>query len=240
VDTNGRVTFIDGQFTTRAYQDEAFRLVIEEANKVAREMQLSESQPITKSNLTDAYIGSFGCNYQLRGVGSVTTSNYSYGIERDYKFSDLTLARLDQRCREFYKEYQWPLGRLDTNAAYQLATQWLASVHMDVDGLSRDCLVHVVLDPYWNGVKLGELPKETFTPMYYLWWAPKGSKTETGGAEVELFLPTKTLLQLRVDNPKYILRAPVVFTNLAALFPGKATITTNWPVKPQYISAPGP
>jgi hypothetical protein len=59
-------------------------------------------------------------------------------------------------------------------------------------------------------------------------------------ARAQLFLPTKTLLQLTVDDVKYIARQPVVFTNLAALFPGQATIRTNWPVKPQYIPPPGP
>jgi hypothetical protein len=43
-----------------------------------------------------------------------------------------------------------------------------------------------------------------------------------------------------VSKPKYILREPLVFTNLAALFPGQATIKTNWPVKPQYIRGRGP
>ncbi len=236
VDTNGCVIHIDGMFTTKAYQQENLRLLVAEANKVARELQLPEVLPIAASNLTRAFIGTFGYNYLLRGLGNVTTSNYSYGVERDYKFSDLALANLDEMCCQYSKEYQWPLSRLDTNAAYQLATQWLAAAHMDVEGLNRDCVVHVVLDPHWNGVRLGEIPKHTFTPIYYLWWAPKGGKTETGGAEVELFLPTKTLLQLRVDDPKYILRAPLVFTNLAALFPGKATIKTNWPVKREVIT----
>jgi hypothetical protein len=54
------------------------------------------------------------------------------------------------------------------------------------------------------------------------------------------FLPTKSLFQLTVDDSKCILRQPVGFTNLAALFPGKVMIRTNWPVKPQYIPAPGP
>jgi hypothetical protein len=111
---------------------------------------------------------------------------------------------------------------------------------MDVEALNRDCVTHTILTEYWNGVKLGEVPKRTFTPIYYVWWTPRGSGWEAGAASVELFLPTKTLLQFNIRDPKYILRRPLVFTNLAALFPGKATITTNWPVKREYIRGRGP
>ena len=231
VNPDGSIDFIDTMFTTPAFQNEGLRLVIEEANKVANELKLNEKLPITKSNLCRAFIGPFGYTYKNKGVGNVDTTNYSYGVEQSYKFSDLTIANFDARCREYFEKYQWPIERLDTNAAYQLATQWLTAVHMDVKGLNRDFDVHVALDPYWHGVQLGQLPKHKFSPIYYLWWTPKDKESESGGAYVELFLPTKTLLQLSVGDAKYILRPPVVFTNLAALFPGKATITTNWPTK---------
>jgi hypothetical protein len=50
-------------------------------------------------------------------------------------------------------------------------------------------------------------------------------------AYVTLFAPTKTLLQLKVYDPKYILRKPLAFTNLAALFPdtnAPTVVMTNW------------
>jgi hypothetical protein len=43
---------------------------------------------------------------------------------------------------------------------------------------------------------------------------------------------------LSIDNPKYSLRPPLVFTNLAALFPGQAEIITNYPATPVEISLP--
>jgi len=61
-------------------------------------------------------------------------------------------------------------------------------------------------------------------------------------ADVELFLPTKKLLQLDVDDPKYILRKPLVFTNLASLFPGTGRVTgfTNFPPSAPLHGGPGP
>jgi len=237
VDTNGRVVYIDGAFTSEAYNNEALKLVIQEANKVAREMKLKEALPITESDLTRRFIGPFGFNYQLGAVGNITTSNYWYFVKRGQKFSDLTIANVDDRCREYAIDYQWPLKLLDTNAAYQLATQWLSSAHMDVQALNRDFDVQVAVDGYWNNVAMGALPKHKFTPLYIVSWLTKGKPhySAGGGASVELFLPTKTLLSLSVEDSKYILRQPLTFTNLAVLFPGKATIITNKPGNIIYI-----
>lgn len=237
VDTNGKVIYIEGAFTTKDYQQEALRLVIQEANKVARDLQLPETLPITESNLTHIYIAPFGFGYQLQAPGNITTSNYWYFVKRGNKLSDLTVADIDNRCRDYMAHYRWPITKLDTNAAYQLATQWMSKAHMDVAGLNREYDVYITLDPYWNGVKMGQLPKRTFTPIYIVSWLPRSLAAESDGAvaSVELFLPMQTLLSLSVDNPKYILRSPIVFTNLAALFPGKGTIITNRPSKPIII-----
>jgi len=43
----------DWRFTTKAYQDEALRLMIKEANKVAQELGLREQLPISRSNLIE-------------------------------------------------------------------------------------------------------------------------------------------------------------------------------------------
>ena len=237
VNPDGSLFYIDIGFTTSEFQNEALRLVIKEANKAARDLQLHESLPILRTNLTHAFVSSFGYVCVRGGtIGNITTSNYWYGVERGYKFSDLTIANYDAYYVEYRSDkYLLPIQRMDTNAAYQLAAQWLTALHMDVKGLNQDCKLHIDLATEMNSSKRND---GKFTPLYYIWWEPKGGRYQVGGASVELYLPTKTLLQLSVDDPKYILRPPIVFTNLAALFPGKAAITTNKPVPLQYISAP--
>jgi hypothetical protein len=233
LDPNGNLFHVEPMFTTPAYQDEALRLIIEEANRVAADLGLPESLPIVKTNLPQGFISPFGYAYIWSKIGNITTSNFSYGVEHGNKFSDLTVAKYDERCLEYCRKYKWPLSKLDTNTPYSLATQWLAAVHMDVAALNRECDVHVSVSPYWNDVQLGQLPKDKFTPLYVVWWATRDRtrKPGTGGTEVELFLPTKELIQLTVSEPKYILRPPLVFTNLSALFPGTAEIITNKPSK---------
>ena len=146
------------------------------------------------------------------------------------------VANYDKTCFALQDDGSYPIGLLDTKTPYQLATQWLASLSIDVKGLNHDSKPRVELSPFWNGLsKLGQKPKKSFVPIYFVWWKPKSED----GAYVELFLPKKMLIQLSVEDPKYILRKELVFTNLAALFPGTALITSNGPVKPQLIPPPG-
>jgi hypothetical protein len=100
-------------------------------------------------------------------------------------------------------KFRWPLNRIDTNAAYQLATQWLSAVSMDVAGLNQDC--HRSIRPW-----IPEGATNYFVPVYRVSWGKDGEPV----ALVELFLPTKTLRDLRVEKSKYILRKPIVITNL--------------------------
>jgi hypothetical protein len=235
VDTNGNVIEIYHGFTTRQYQHAAVKLILQEANKVAAELQLpDEHLPITETNLTEAIITPFGYNYRSRRIGSVTTKNYCYFVSQGDKFSYLEGTHQTEDSYRFQDSYTWPISRMDTKQAYQLATQWLAAVSMDVKTMNADCSVTVKPD-----TGLFESPHGKFVPIYYVSWTRKGyehkhdvaSVIRGDVASVRVFTPTKTLMQLRVEDPKYILRDPIVFTNLASLFPGTAPITvfTNYP-----------
>jgi hypothetical protein len=167
--------------------------------------------------------------------GVVCTSNYVYLVGRNNKLSELDVAGYDQTCLRLNKT-SLPVEQMDTNAAYQLATQWLATVSMDVNGLNRDCKAHVAVSAFWNGLaKLGQVPQKTLVPIYFVWWTSPKNDAEGFGdvAYVELFLPTRKLIQMSVGDPNYILRNPLVFTNLASLFPGTGRITV-------FTNEPGP
>jgi hypothetical protein len=232
VDTNGNVVYVPHRFTTTLYRDAAVKLVLQEANQVAQELKLPEELPITKSNIVEYHIGPFGFNYAYRSIGTVATKNYAYCVSLNDSFSYLEGMHQLEDCLNYLARYTWPVGRINTNAAVQLATQWLADVHMDVAALNRDCSVSATIDTAYV-----QAPSGKFVPIYWIAWIPKNGESRCA-ADVRLFTPTKALLQLRVEDPKYILRKPLVFTNLAALFPGVAPIHTNYPVKSIYMPAP--
>jgi hypothetical protein len=201
----------DVMFTTKAYQKEALRKVIREANDVARALQLKDDLPITESNLVTQFILSYGMAQRLGAIGNVTTSNYTYYVSVDHKFSYLESVHQNGDRMRWNHEYSWPISKLDTNAAYQLATQWLDAVSMDVKGLNEDCELHVGI----TGLR-GQGTNALFLPVYWVYWT-KGGLGHGSVASVEFFAPTKTLMQLRVEDSDYILRKPLEFTNLDEL-----------------------
>src|SRR5436189_5095699 len=57
---DGKLTSEAFHFTTKAYEREALRLVVEQANVVAKQLQLPESLPITEATLSRAFIVGYG------------------------------------------------------------------------------------------------------------------------------------------------------------------------------------
>ena len=74
---------------TPAYRKEALRLLIEEVNRVAKELQLPEKLPITESNLTASYLSPPNMAGRVPGFGNISTSNYVYFVTVGNKFSFL-------------------------------------------------------------------------------------------------------------------------------------------------------
>jgi hypothetical protein len=233
VDTNGNVAWIDEGYTTRAYQRAAFKMVLQEANQVARELKLPEKLPITETNLAGAFVGPFGFNYLHQSVGNVTTEKYCYYVSKGNKFCYLEGTHQTEDAKKYQDSYTWPINRMNTNQAYRLAIKYLAAVSMDVKAMNRDCLVAISLDNAYVNPPPGE-----FVPIYWVSWTRKGSSDgmdwtpSNDVASVEVFTPTKILMTLRVEDPQYILRKPLVFTNLHSLLPGKAPVVPLPPPQP--------
>lgn len=206
-------------FTTERYQEEAFRLVLAEANLVSRELGVDEKLPIRKEDVRSAFISPYGFAIKEGEIGWIGTSNYSYGVERSNMFSDLDITDSVRVCNEYRRNFRIPMGRLDYKAASVFAIRSLEMVSMDIKALNRDCSIKVEVSRYWNDLGDGGLTKETtFVPIYDVLWFSKENQASGGDvAYVQVFLPTKKLLQLHVHDPKYILRKPLKFTNLVDL-----------------------
>jgi len=203
----------DLEFTTPAYQAEALRLLIREANLVAAELQLPENLPITQSKLVAKTVYPYRMAQFTKRIGDIGTTNYLYEVHKDQKFSCLVRVAVDERPYLWSKDYGLPISREDDNAAYQLATQWLAAASIDVGALNRDCDLGKGIAPgSFKTVGTNGL----FVPRYWINWAKHGTPQQSV-AFVDLFLPKKILLEMRVENPKYVLRRPLEFTNLDAL-----------------------
>src|SRR5882724_10023078 len=77
-DSNSRHQLYQLTFTTEAYQAEVLRLLLAEANYIAKDLNLEESVPITKTNLVEVYIPPPRIARGMKVIGNVTTPNYMY------------------------------------------------------------------------------------------------------------------------------------------------------------------
>ena len=234
VDTNGSVESIDLHFSTQAYHDEAGRLMVQEANHAAQALNLVSDQSNADGRIKWVNVTPFGFFYLQGLMGYVSTTNYTY---RFLEGGKLTTIELDHSY-EVWRALQdklLPEDHVSNAAAYQLATQWLASLSVDVAGLNRDCQLTVAPSPVFNYVGSGKEPiQRMFAPTYNITWMKSNDPT----AFVQLYLPDKMLIQLSIHDQKYNLRPPLTFTNLSAIFPGQARIVTNYPITPVEVSFP--
>jgi hypothetical protein len=218
---DGKPTVEGQRFSTRAYEREALRLVLQEANAVARDLQLPEQLPILPADLIYSLAIPFGRSRTTNKgkVGVVDTRDYIYAVTADFKLSDVGSKHSDENLVRWRNEYVWPIDRLETNKiyAYQLATQWLSAAKMDVEALTRDCQLNILLDEGANFKS--RLKEHKFTPLYSVGWLRQTSISPRPlpAATVKVFTPTKQLIHLTVFDGKYILRPAVQFTNLDEL-----------------------
>jgi hypothetical protein len=192
-----------------AYRKEALDLIIKEANCVAADLHLDEQLPITISNIVSWYVLPTTLQGRIPGVGNIASHKYTYYVTVGNKFSYLQRRFGDPAAQDLLalkRQYTWQIGQLDTNAAYQWATQYLAAASMDVRTLNNDCSTTIRV---WTPEAIA--PK-TFVPLYWISWGKEGQLI----AYIELLLPTRTLRQLRVEDSKYILRNAIVVKAKAA------------------------
>lgn len=198
----------DLTFTTPAYRSEALHFIIEGANHVAQDLHLQETLPITESNLVSYYIPPPRLAQRMGAIGNITTANYTYYFSVGNKFSFLTKTGLEKDYTKLRKDYLWPVSKMNTNAAYQMAVKFLSDASMDVQALNKDCNVHILaFTPEGDNGK-------HFVPVYWVYWSKPDQEGRGSMASVELFAPTKSIRQLRVEDSKYILRQPLQITNL--------------------------
>lgn len=193
--------------TTAAYQSGALQLLIREANHIAKQLNLKEDLPITETNLVEKYITPPRLARGMKAVGNISTRNYRYFFSIDNKFSFLTLTDLDKDYSRL-EDQVLSASLIDTNAAFRLATQFLSAVSMDVPALNRDCRLEIL--PWTPG-------GTNFVPVYWVRWY-KGRDIL---AMVELFEPTRTVRQLRVEKAEYILSDPIDIAKLSRLMQSK-------------------
>lgn len=108
--------FLPGFAPTKAYQREVRRLMIEEVNRVARDLKLSENLPITITNCS-AYIGFPGHYINRWELGTIDSAYYAYYLVAGRTVSGIDMKHWEENIELARQKFWWPVSRLDTNAA---------------------------------------------------------------------------------------------------------------------------
>lgn len=179
------------------------RLILDEANAVALALALPEDLPITENKVTHEYICPEWFSQRTGAVGNISTRKFTYYVSHDRKFCYLERMHYQATDEGWRGLQSLTLSDSETNTAYELATNWMRAVGMDVTGLNRD--FKTIIAPETSD---GRGARREFGRVWWVYWAV-GQEGEGSVASIRLSLPEKRLMQLRVENPKYILRDPL-------------------------------
>jgi hypothetical protein len=190
--------------TTTAYQTAALQLMVGEANFAAKQLDLKEPLPI----VVPADTNNWEVESPPMGLGGdITASNYFFEFQRGQ------LKAIHKR--DWLKKISPPVqdllelanrsSLLDTNSAYQLATQWLASISVDMSKLERTSPPVIYQVPARKhdaeGRNLPGVSNNVAVPLFLIGWGE-----ETMNPRIRELLKSRHLdpnrpLPLRRPNP---------------------------------------
>jgi len=199
-----------------AYKEVLSKFILDEVNDYAAQLDLPERLPISTNALKELFISSPYLAEHFGILGSLQTTNFSYGFGKGKHLSYITkiIKGTNPYDYEANKPYAIAASAVDTNAAYLLATQFLAEAFVDVNKLSTSSVVSI---KPWVILQMT-------TSKYTVQWE-RDSKPVV---KVVLSPPKSELWTLRVEDPSLILRRPLDVENLDfSLSQTNTTTTTN-------------
>ena len=208
-------------FGSMAYRAVATERMLEEANYFCRQLHLPISQPIQVTNIVSLIIRSprdgFGGTFVAKGFG------FSFPNPGEGKLCYVSRDEIRSRILAMYPVLAKTPSLIDTNGAYQLATQWLSAISVDVPALERK---HKLIFRQWffwgkpedlpkaNGWQLTSVTtNKTLLPIFDVKWGD----ADNPAVKVTILGSTKELMELRMEDSSFSRRPPLVITNALEL-----------------------
>jgi hypothetical protein len=186
--------------TSLAYKLVVAGMVLSAMNSIRERLNLS-SKPIEPKDIIGFYVSPPGLDKKpmLPGVANFETANFMF-IFRDAKLYCVMNTQTNVESVEHYREWAKMPSLVNSNEAYQMATNWLSSVYVDVAALNRKYPVDVWQRSFWATppTNWGEQGSNlTKLPLYYVTW----TKGDYQAAKVGIFGPTKQFIGLTIGDP---------------------------------------
>ena len=206
--------------TTLAYQSAALHLMVGQANFEAQQLHLGEPLPMVAPASTNDWIVAMPPD----GVtGRFSTPNYIYQFQAGKLVS--IIKRPQRRGAEANSAETQP-SLIDTNGAYQIATQGLAGIGVDVPALESK-YPHTILQAGSRSssgrVRHSATNSTTARPaLFRVTWGtassvPGAPSASSHQVTMEILGSTKQCTGLRILNPDLLNGPPLQVTNAATL-----------------------
>lgn len=208
-----------------AYKAVAIQLALSEVNYTSQRLHLPTPHPIQMTDVVKAYAGS----PKLRpphGV-AIETTNFIFSI---YLSQNGPLHMIVNKAKNIESVELYPIwaktpSLINSNGAYQLATQWLAAIDVDVAALENKYGSQRKIEQafVWNepSADIYHHPPEdtnrTMLPIFNVTWRGKGMEYEEYAAQVRILGTTKELMGLTLGDSSLSRRPPLVITNAMEL-----------------------
>lgn len=150
--------------------------------------------------------------------GFVETTNFVFYFYQGHLWQINNRVNHDERF-DLYPGWSQTPSLIDTNGAYQLATQWLAAVGLDVGALEKKYQPKVEQQWFWSqpGLNVYHPPgdsNKTMLPIYDVIW---GTNSTQYPARVQILGTTKELMVLNFSDFSVSRRPLLVITNAVEL-----------------------
>jgi hypothetical protein len=212
-----------------AYKATVLAMALAQANQVAQQLNLPCQKPIEHSDLKWAYVSPPGLSKPLLPSVSFDTKDFAYSFT-DGKLHVIHGFAYSNWDMEHYHQWVKMRSLVDSNAAYQLAAQWLSTVSVNVPALNRNYPLTVGQPFFWADPSSATNTNRVTLPIYQVKWGNPGDPA----VAVEIFGPTKELMDLHVEDQSFSTRTNLFLTNSAELNnipdpPKKTLLHTNVP-----------
>jgi hypothetical protein len=158
---------------------------------------------------------------QAKGVsGTVGTSNHIFTFTKGYPYflrKQHWLRKIQPAATNVY-DLAGLSCLLDTNGAYQLATQWLTALSIDVAALEKAYPKMVLQIPNRSSRKAPTDDSQTHLPLFLVRWGTANQRTVFGSpVGMMIFGATKEVVELFIGNTNFFTCQPLTLTNAAQL-----------------------
>ncbi len=227
--------------TSFAYRKVASQMMLKEANYFCEQLALPAPRPLQLSDVSVQVSPPWFSRIESTNValtradrirtanfgasGAIETRDFAFYFDRAGKLWSVHRTKIKGKdsILDLYPELAKSSPLIDTNGAYELATQWLSSISVNVLALEQKYKPDVRQWLFWG--KARNLPKdqwampsvtrtnETMLPIFDVGWG----QADAPAVKVTILGTTKELLELQMQDSSVSRRNPLIITNGAAL-----------------------